>query len=149
MPVLPGGTPTHIPLPAPNLTRTQQIAYYAGKLDGIYPGRNYGASYTEYCSLHLKMTAPNAFLVWQLNALTSGLGSVLKQTFTVQGQITAASASGAVTGLTSLNPIAGLFQGNIWMRVGEVVLGIVLIAIGVAELTHAVPIATTIAKAVK
>ena len=49
----------------------------------------------------------------------------------------------------STNPLAGLFQANIWMRVGEVVLGIVLIAVGVAQLTHAVPLATSIAKVVK
>ncbi len=49
----------------------------------------------------------------------------------------------------SSSPIAGLFQGNLWLRVGEVVLGLLLIAIGVAELTHAVPAATAIAGAVK
>lgn len=48
-------------------------------------------------------------------------------------------------GSTFLGP---LFQANLWERVGEVVLGLVLIAIGVARLTHAVPIATKIAGAV-
>lgn len=38
-----------------------------------------------------------------------------------------------------------LFQANIWIRVGEVALGIVLIAVGLARLTNAVPIATKIA----
>lgn len=49
----------------------------------------------------------------------------------------------------SLNPLAGLFQANIWIRVGEVVLGLILIAIGVAKMTNVVPIATKIAKMVK
>jgi hypothetical protein len=42
-----------------------------------------------------------------------------------------------------------LFQAHIWIRVGEVALGLILIAVGVAKLTNAVPIATKIAKVVK
>lgn len=51
--------------------------------------------------------------------------------------------------LRSANPLAGLFQANIWERVALVGLGIILIAVGVAQLTHAVPLATKIATAVK
>lgn len=42
--------------------------------------------------------------------------------------------------------LGNLANANTWIRVGEVLLGLILIAIGVAELTHAVPIATSIAK---
>lgn len=63
--------------------------------------------------------------------------------------IGAGPGSAAKTALTSLNPLAGLFQANIWERVAMVGLGIILIAVGVAQLTHAVPIATKIATAVK
>lgn len=45
--------------------------------------------------------------------------------------------------------VKGLGQASTWLRVGEGVLGLVLIAVGVARLTHAVPVATSIAKAVK
>lgn len=41
-----------------------------------------------------------------------------------------------------------LGQANTWIRAGEVVLGLILIAVGVARITHAVPVATKIAKAV-
>jgi hypothetical protein len=52
-----------------------------------------------------------------------------------------------VSALTSVTQFLGnLANANLWMRVGEVVLGLILIAVGVAELTHAVPIATKIAK---
>ena len=47
------------------------------------------------------------------------------------------------------NPLSGLsslFQANIWIRVAEVVLGLVLVAVGLAKMTNAVPIATKIAK---
>lgn len=46
------------------------------------------------------------------------------------------------------NPLSPLFQANLWMRVGQVALGLILIAVGVAKMTNAVPIATRIAKAV-
>lgn len=36
--------------------------------------------------------------------------------------------------INSSNPIAGLFQANIWLRVAEVGLGIVLIIVGVVKL---------------
>lgn len=61
-------------------------------------------------------------------------------------------------GITTSNPLSGLAsvgdffsrlgQANTWIRVGEVVLGLVLLAVGVARITHAVPAATKIAKTV-
>lgn len=64
----------------------------------------------------------------------------------VAGQA-AANAAG-VPGLTQIGTFFGdLAEGSTWIRVGEVLLGLVLIAIGVARLTHAVPPATTIARA--
>lgn len=50
--------------------------------------------------------------------------------------------------LSSLNPLAGLFQANIWLRVAEVGIGILLLAVGLAKLTDAVPAATKIASTV-
>jgi hypothetical protein len=51
--------------------------------------------------------------------------------------------------LTGLNAIGNFFnkagQSQLWIRVVEVGLGLLLIAVGVAKLTHAVPIATKIA----
>lgn len=66
----------------------------------------------------------------------------------------AANAAGVGGG----NPLAGLAQvgqffsalsqGSTWIRVAEGILGIILLAVGVARITHAVPIATKIAGAV-
>lgn len=57
--------------------------------------------------------------------------------------------------LSKLNPVSGvsdflarLGQANTWVRVAEVALGVILIAVGVAKITHVVPIATKIAGAV-
>jgi hypothetical protein len=59
-------------------------------------------------------------------------------------------------GVTVNNPLTSLEQflselsnPHLWMRVGEVVLGLLLIAVGIAELTDAVPVATKIATMVK
>lgn len=57
---------------------------------------------------------------------------------------------GIANPLNDLNSFfSNLSNANTWLRVGEVVLGIVLIAVGLARMTNAVPIATSIAKAVK
>ena len=61
--------------------------------------------------------------------------------------------TGPLSGLSGAAAIGDflsrLGQASTWLRVGEVVLGLVLIAIGVAKMTDAVPIATKIAGAVK
>ena len=66
------------------------------------------------------------------------------------GSATSSNAAGTSkytgAGGVSANPLAGLFQGALWLRVAEVALGLLLIAVGLARLTHAVPIATRIAE---
>ncbi|MEU9022347.1 hypothetical protein [Actinomadura sp. NPDC048394] len=54
-------------------------------------------------------------------------------------------AGDAVTSVTN-DVLKPLFQANLWIRVAEVALGIILIAVGLARITNAVPIATKIAK---
>lgn len=52
-----------------------------------------------------------------------------------------------LSGLAAIGDFFGrLGQANTWIRVAEVGLGIVLISIGIAKITNAVPIATKIAK---
>lgn len=59
------------------------------------------------------------------------------------------NAAGAVdAAVKSLNPLAGLFQANIWLRVAEVGIGVLLVAVGIAKLTNAIPAATKLAGAV-
>lgn len=51
------------------------------------------------------------------------------------------------TGLAAIGSFfSTLGQANLWIRVGEVALGIVLLAVGIARITSAVPAATSIAK---
>lgn len=68
---------------------------------------------------------------------------------------TASSSGNPTVSNAPVNPLGGLagigdFFGRLteastWVRVGEVVLGLVLLAVGIARITHAVPIATKIA----
>jgi hypothetical protein len=59
------------------------------------------------------------------------------------------AGAGAAESAASAVPdfLSRLTSANLWMRIGEAALGIILIAIGLARITHAVPPATTIAKA--
>jgi hypothetical protein len=60
--------------------------------------------------------------------------------------------TGSATGLAGLSQIGAFFstlvQAATWERIAEVLLGTILIAVGVAHMTKAVPIATAIASKV-
>lgn len=58
------------------------------------------------------------------------------------------TADAVQSAVKSLNPLAGLFQANIWLRVAEVGIGVLLLAVGIAKLTNAIPAATKLAGAV-
>ena len=59
------------------------------------------------------------------------------------------TASGPLSGLAAIgNFFNSLSQASTWIRVGEVLLGLILVAVGLARLTHAVPVATKVATAV-
>ena len=74
-------------------------------------------------------------------ALVSGLGVWLTSP---SGTVTV-GASGVVFGYATYLISRGLFD----RRIGEVLLGVALICVGVAKMTHAVPMATTIARIVE
>lgn len=58
--------------------------------------------------------------------------------------------SNPLTGVNAIGDFANrLTKASTWERVGEVLLGVILISIGVAHLTNAVPVATKIAGVVK
>lgn len=57
------------------------------------------------------------------------------------------SAAGSALGTVS-DFLKRLTEASLWERIGEVVLGLILIAVGIARITKAVPAATKIARAV-
>lgn len=61
----------------------------------------------------------------------------------------AESAAGAIPGVAQIGDFfQRITQANTWLRIGEGLLGIILIAVGLAHMTRAVPIATAIARKV-
>lgn len=73
--------------------------------------------------------------------------NILNPATAAKAAVTGAAAS--IPGLAQVGSFFGaLSQGATWIRVAEGLLGLVLIAIGLARITHAVPIATKIAGAV-
>ena len=103
-------------------------------------------------------TGPNRRIILSatiLNSDVSGAGPKAGQpvTNTGTGQTTttpAGTGGSAISNANGGNPLNSVFSvlqsGNLWLRIGEGILGIVLIAIGIAKLTNAVPIATKVAK---
>jgi hypothetical protein len=78
---------------------------------------------------------------------TAPTTSTAQQVVQEAGQI--AGTSQVIPGLQQIGTFFGaLAEGNTWIRVAEGLLGIILIAVGLARLTHAVPAATKIAGAV-
>ena len=58
--------------------------------------------------------------------------------------------TGPLSGLSAAGDFLGrLGQASTWTRVAETVLGLILLAVGIARLTNAVPVATSIAKALR
>jgi hypothetical protein len=57
------------------------------------------------------------------------------------------AAGNILPGLADIGHFADLLaSGSLWIRIGEVALGLLLIAVGVAQLTHAIPAATRVAR---
>ena len=86
--------------------------------------------------------------------LTNGIGSTVQKIVGAAGTALGATATGVETAtilpgwtnpLTTL--LSNLTSANTWIRVAEGLLGIILLAVGVARLTHAQNIISTAVKA--
>lgn len=128
-------------------TRAQQISEIQAWILQRTGSQDLADSYAAFCAAHPNDSAKGCYIGWFLekSKLAPKLFQDLGKGLGGAGQLAGAGESA----LTSLNPLAGLFQANIWERVALAGLGIILIAVGVAQLTKAVPLATKIATAVK
>lgn len=138
--------------------RQDQITEIANWLDTNYGG-GLGSEFETYAAGQTpSATAKQLYLGFVLTGVGGQLPKTIAEAEQAQGKLTAQAAAGTVAGLDAtekdlfggvLGFLSNLASANLWLRIGEVVLGIVLIAVGTAELTHAVPIATKIASTVK
>lgn len=144
--------------------QNQSASFYATLLNQQYPGNLSGRNYTlaqAYTSYLQKNPGTDPFSAY--NEVVTGLEELGAVPAAIAGAASAgvtgaANAAAAIpAAVSSLSPLTGLAaigdffqrltQASLWERVGEVVLGLILIAVGVAHLTHAVPLATKVAKA--
>lgn len=89
----------------------------------------------------------NVLTSWFVNAIIADYGYAVKAGEQPGGPHATLTPGNVIAG-TAQAAASSLWGSFPWLRIGEVVLGLVLIAVGVAKLTNAVPIATTVAKAV-
>ena len=136
--------------PAPPVisgSRAQQVGEIQNWIVSQTGSQSYGDSYAAFCAspANRGVSARECYVGWFLveSKLAPHLFTDLGSAVGGAGQLAQASLS-ALPAVA--NPLAPLFQASIWVRVLEVVLGLVLIAVGVAKLTSAVPVATKIAR---
>lgn len=149
---------------AANATKAQALAYLAANYGKAvyhntaktpYEGKNYSALYS-YIEAQNPSAAPHDIAVAVADLLlSSAVGSAIGQGAGEAAGAVAASATGIETAqylpswaVPFADFLGVLENGNTWLRIAEGILGVVLIAVGLARLTHAVPIATKIAGAV-
>lgn len=120
-----------------------------------------GAAYASWAQAAIAkdpaLSPYNAALAWFTGTgLAKAVGTAAAGTGKMLGQVQQGAQN---TNYAPPNPLSGLAaigdffgrlgQASTWIRVAEVLLGVILLAVGVAELTNAVPVATKIAKAVR
>ena len=102
-------------------------------------------SYGKYADAHPKMPPKQAYLAWFLveSKIPNKLGKDLKLAIGSGGDL----FKDTLKSLPSLDIFNGLNLGNILVRVGELLIGLVLIGVGVAKITGAENIASKLVKA--
>jgi hypothetical protein len=135
LPTPTGGTPINTQLTSKNFQQDLQAVVNAANAKGDKElAKQFRAFALQQHALHPGLTVQqllNAFLATELGgALSTGIG----QTGTVLGQVPGAAAKGAQNAVDAL----GGFNLSSWfLRIGEILLGIVLVGVGVARITGA------------
>jgi hypothetical protein len=122
------------------------VAHYALLLDQKYPGwlsgenQSLSDAYVKYMREHPGKSAKDVYtvLVHQLNVIAN-LGKTVGNQIAVGATIIgkAGPAAGVGVAKASQDIFKGLNLANLIMRLGEIVLGIVLVGVGVAKITGA------------
>ena len=147
----------------PGASRDQQVQNLATYIERKVPGaqgQQLASEYENYASAHPNITAASAYLGWLFSAVGHGLGKSLQDILGLSAKNAQQIAEGTGAGLDKTGQalqgglagigdfFARLTEASTWERVGTAALGLILIAIGLARITKAVPVATKIAKTV-
>lgn len=131
--------------PPQPLTRAQQVDELANLLDDRFPGHGYGGEYVTYADNHPHLSAKAALESWELNDLTKGLAKSINLGLGHANDL-GGDAAGAIPDV-----FKGLNLDSWFVRVGEILAGLVLLAIGINSLTKGTPVkaAGAVAKVVR
>jgi hypothetical protein len=122
------------------------LAFYASELDAKYPGRGVGNAFLAFASQHPALSPQQDGSAFALEIGTKGLATAISDavggTGTALGQIASGSEKGAeqVSKQLSWTDALGNFLNFItgrtgWIRIGETLIGVALIIVGVDHLT--------------
>lgn len=130
-----------------NGTQAQQISYYAAQFDKQFPGQNVGKAFRAFVATELakdpSLSISQLASAWLGIIAVKGVGKAVADALGGAGQQIAKIPSAIGAGLAPItNPLSGitgfltgLTQANLWLRITEVAIGVVLLAVGVARLT--------------
>lgn len=158
MPYAPTPTGTQVSPQLPALVTAGTENYYQG-IFTQYWGAAAGTAYASWNAKNPSQSADANAHTFMAMVLAQGLAKAIQSVGTFVGSslpsaitnaasnTTAVKGAGAVESALTAIPdfLSRLTSANLWERIGEVVLGLILVAVGVAHITHAVPIATKIA----
>lgn len=105
--------------------------------------------FTKYGIVQSATKPPNAVAGPFATAAEAQADASSRTSSAIPGPATPQAAlKDAGSALSSLNPLAPIFQANLWLRVGEFIIGLLLVGVGLAKLTGAENFITSAAKKV-
>jgi hypothetical protein len=129
------------------MTRTPEVIEQneAKAMDELFPGKGLGSQYLAYVA-----TTPSYSAMWlgvfsnshgisaddqnKIFKAASPTGKGLKSLLPAKGEVGHAAITNPLQAIGDF--FAKLSDPHLWIRVGEVVLGVILLAVGAARITH-------------
>lgn len=139
MPTDPGSGILKYPAPTPGhgqkMPTDRDEGYYESLLRADPKwGAQYADAYAKYVTVHPGHTAYQNLMLFVGEITAKGIAKVISETTQLEGQIPGAAAKGAEN---AINVLGGFNIGNWFIRIGEILLGLVLVGVGIARLTGA------------
>jgi hypothetical protein len=129
-----GGNTTAPVLALPANYTLQQ---YAANFDAKFPGKGAGAAFLGYAQAHPSLTARQAAEAFALEIALLGVDKAVAESVAAVGQFTGATPGAVAAGADVL----GRFNLSGWfLRIGEILVGLVLIGIGLNSMLGGRPL---------